>query len=102
MPNKKTTGKGSADYYKESPKSLEKKRAYQREYNKRPDQVKKRSELVKINREAQKKGTAKVGDGLDASHKKGGRTVMEDASKNRSSKTNQPGDRRARGGGKKK
>lgn len=96
MPNKKN-GKSSADYYKANKESLEKKRAYQREYNKKPDQVKKRVELASANRKA---GTYGNGDGKDVSHKPGGRTVMEKASKNRGAKT-MPGDKRARGGKKK-
>lgn len=93
MPNKEK-GKSSAQYYKENPESLAKKRAYQREYNKKKSQVKKRVELNKINRQ---RGTYGNGDGKDASHKPNGKVVMELASKNRASKTNMPGDRRARG-----
>ena len=100
MPNRKN-GKSSAQYYADSPKSAEKKRAYQREYNKSAKERAKRSELVKLNREAQKQGRGRVGDGKDVSHQPGGGTKMEDASKNRSSRTNSPGDRRARGGKKK-
>ena len=95
MPNRKK-GKSSAEYYKDSPKSLAKKRAYQKEYNKSPKQRAKRSELVKLNREAQKQGRGKIGDGKDIAHKPGGKTRMESASKNRGSKTDQSGDRRAR------
>ena len=36
-------------------------------------------------------------DGLDVSHKKGGKIGLEKASKNRGSKSNTAGDRRARG-----
>ena len=101
MPNKKD-GKSSADYYKENPASKAKKLAYQKEYNKRPDQVKKRSELVKLNRQAQAEGRGRVNDKLDVSHQKGGRTVMEPQSKNRGSNDAMPGDRRARPNKKKK
>lgn len=100
MPNKKN-GLSSADYYKKNPETAEKKRAYQREYNKSPKERAKRSELVRLNREAQKQGRGKIGDGKDVSHKPGGKTRMESASKNRGAKT-MPGDKRARGGGKKK
>lgn len=99
MPNKKN-GKSSAEYYKENPESYKKKLEAQKKINARPDERKRRSELTKLNREAQKKGTGRVGDGKDVSHKPGGRTVMEDASKNRGAKT-MPGDKRARGGKKK-
>ena len=98
MPSKKNGGKSSAEYYKENPASNAKRLAKQKEINSRPEERKKRAELVKLNREAQKKGTGKVGDGKDISHKSGGRTVLEDASKNRGSKNAMPGDRRARGG----
>ena len=37
------------------------------------------------------------GDGKDMSHKRNGRIVEESASKNRGSRSNMPGDRRARG-----
>lgn len=91
MPNKKN-GKSSADYYKENPESKKKKLAYQKEYNKSPEQVKKRVELNKLNK---KMGTK--GDGKDVSHTKNG-IRLKDASKNRSSRTDMPGDKRARGG----
>ena len=65
-------------------------------YNKSAKERAKRSELVKLNREAQKRGNGKVGDGKDVSHQPGGGTKMEDASKNRGSNSNRPGDRRAR------
>ena len=95
MPNKKN-GKSSAQYYAENPESAAKKRAAQKKINARPEERAKRSELVKKNREAQKRGNGKVGDGKDVSHQPGGGTKMEDASKNRGSNSNRPGDRRAR------
>jgi hypothetical protein len=97
MPNKKN-GKSSAQYYAENPESRKKKNAAQKKLNATPEQRKRRAELVKLNRD---KGTYGNGDGKDVSHKPGGRTVLEDASKNRGAKT-MPGDRRARGGKKKK
>ena len=96
MPNKKN-GKSSAQYYAENPASAAKKRAAQKVINARPEERAKRSELVKLNREAQKKGTGRVGDGKDVSHQPGGGTKMQDASKNRGGK-GMPGDKRARGG----
>ena len=98
MPNKKN-GKSSKEYYDENPASKKKKQAYQKEYNKKPEQVKKRSELVKKNREAQKKGTGKVGDGKDYDH---ATNRMVSASRNRgrnskNSKKTTDGDRRSRG-----
>jgi hypothetical protein len=89
--------KKTAKYYKENPEANAKKLEYQKEYNKKPEQRKKRGELVKINRD---KGTYGNGDGLDASHTKNG-IVMKKASKNRGSKSDTPGDKRARGSKKK-
>jgi hypothetical protein len=84
----------SSQYYATHPEARAKKQAYQREYNKQESQVKKRVELTKINRD---KGTYGNGDGKDASHTKKG-IVMKKASTNRGSKSDMPGDRRARGG----
>ena len=90
--------KKTAKYYSENPEAKAKKLAYQKEYNKRPEQRKKRSELVKANRE---KGTYGNKDGLDLSHTKNG-IVKKKASVNRGSKTDMPGDRKTRGGKDKK
>lgn len=88
-------------YYKSGTKgakrSLAKKRAYQKKYNKRPSEVKRRSELIKINRE---KGTLGNGDKLDASHTKNG-VVMKPQSANRGDKDDTKGDKKARGKGRK-
>jgi hypothetical protein len=84
-------------YMDNNPDARKVKLAYQKEYNKKPEQRKKRSELVKINRE---KGTYGNNDGLDASHTKNG-VVMKKASVNRGSKTDMPGDKKTRGGKKK-
>jgi hypothetical protein len=94
MPNK-AKGKSSAQYYKENPTSKAKKASYDKKNDARPERIARRKELVKINRKA---GTYGNGDGLDASHKKGGKIVMEKASKNRGSKSNMPGDKKSRGG----
>lgn len=85
--------KETAKFYKDNPKAKAKKDAYQKEYNKRPEQVKKRVELNKVNRE---RGTYGNGDGLDMAHTKNG-IVKKKASVNRGSKTDTPGDVRARG-----
>lgn len=71
--------KKTAKYYKENHEAREKKNEYQKEFNKRPDQVKKRVELNEHNR---KNGTYGNGDGMDASHMKGG-IVFEKAARNR-------------------
>jgi hypothetical protein len=87
----------SAKYYASNPEAKAKKDAYNKEFNKKPEQRAKRSELVKVNREHQKSGKGRVGDGMDASHTKRG-IVLKPASVNRSSRTDSAGDRRARGG----
>jgi hypothetical protein len=87
----------SSKYYAENPEARKKKAAYDKKFNSSPSQIKKRSELNKENR---KRGTYGNGDGKDVSHTKNG-TVLEPQSINRGSKTAQPGDRSARGGGKK-
>lgn len=88
----------SSRYYKSHPKAKAKKNAYQKKYNATPEERKNRSRLNKVNR---KRGTYGNGDGLDASHTKRG-IVMKPQSKNRGSKSDQPGDRRARGTKRKK
>ncbi len=85
--------KKTAKYYKENPEAKAKKDAYQKEYNKKPSEVKKRVELNKVNRE---RGTYGNGDGLDMAHTKNG-IVKKKASVNRGSKSDSPGDKRARG-----
>lgn len=88
--------KETAKYYKDNPKAKAKKDAYQKEYNKKPEQVKKRVELNKVNRKSHKNGTSSVGDGKDQSHTKNG-MVLKPQSVNRGSKKDSPGDVRARG-----
>jgi hypothetical protein len=85
--------KKTAKYYKENPEAKAKKDAYQKEYNKKPGEVKKRVELNKVNRD---RGTYGNGDGLDMAHTKNG-IVKKKASANRGSKSDSPGDKRARG-----
>jgi len=84
----------TSEYYKTHPEARKKRLEYQAEYNKRADQLKKRIELNKVNRD---RGQYGDGDGKDMSHKRNGRVVEESASKNRGSRSNMPGDRRARG-----
>lgn len=71
--------KKTAKYYHENEEAREKKNEYQKKFNKRKDQVKKRVELNRHNRE---KGTYGNGDDMDASHMNGG-IVFERASRNR-------------------
>ena len=70
----------SSKYYKSNREALKVKRAYQRKYNKKPSEVKRRVALKRINRQ---KGTYGNGDGKDVSHRKDGTTFMEKASRNR-------------------
>lgn len=70
----------TARFYRKNPKAYAKKLAYDKKYNKKPKNVKKRSELNKYNK---KRGTYGNGDGLDASHKGGKIVGFEKASKNR-------------------
>lgn len=52
------------------PKSSPQKLAYQKEYNARPEEVKKRVANNAARREAMEKGLVKKGDGKDVAHKK--------------------------------
>lgn len=85
--------KKTAKFYKSHPEAREVKRKYDSEFQKRPAQVKKRTEANRANRKA---GTYGNGDGLDASHTSKG-IVMKKQSINRGSKKDSAGDRRARG-----
>lgn len=91
----------SAKYYRTHPKARKKHVEYQREYNKKPEQVKKRVECITKNREHDKKYGKASREGKDASHTKHG-IVYKKSSVNRGSKSDTAGDRRARGGKKKK
>ena len=69
----------TAKYYEKNPKAAEKHREYQRELNKKEEQIKYRSEHVK---ERRKLGIYGKG-GPDVSKKKNGTFVKESPSKNR-------------------
>ena len=73
----------STNYYKSHADALKIKQAYPKKYDKKPSQVKKRTEL---NAENRKRGTYGNGDKLDVSHKQGGGTKLEGQSKNRARK----------------
>lgn len=90
----------SAEYYRTHPKAREKKKKYDTEFERKPEQVKKRTELNKANAEHDKKYGKASRKGKDLSHTKNG-LVYKKTSVNRGSKTDSPGDRRARGGKKK-
>jgi len=83
----------TAKFYRDNPDARKKHRDYQAKYNKKKSSIKKR---VADNRENRRLGTYGNGDKLDVSHK-GGRIVLEAQSKNRGSKKNTAGDKRARG-----
>jgi len=86
----------SAKYYRSHPKARAKKKAYDTEFNRKPEQVKKRTELAKANREHDQKFGKASRKGKDLSHTSRG-LVYKKSSVNRGSKTDSPGDRRARG-----
>lgn len=88
----------TAKYYASNPEARKKRLEYQREYNRKEREVKKR---VELNRENRKRGTYGNGDGMDVAHTRNG-TKLQRASVNRGSKTAMPGDKRARGNGRKK
>ena len=86
--------KKTAKYYSENPEARKVKLAYQKEYNKKPEQRKKRAELVKVNREADKKGIDRTGKDYDHSVKK---HVKSSTNRGRNSKNGgTKGDIRAR------
>ena len=83
----------TAKYYRDNPEARKKRLAYQKRYNARVSQIKRR---VENNRENREKGTYGNHDKKDVSHK-GNTIVLEAQSKNRASSSNTPGDKRARG-----
>lgn len=91
----------SAEYYRTHPKAREKKKEYDSKFEKKPEQVKKRVELKKKNREHDEKYGKASRNGKDLSHTSRG-LVYKKSSVNRGSKSDTAGDKRARGGKKKK
>lgn len=91
----------TAQYYRTHPKARKKKEEYDKEFNKKPEQRAKRSELTTKNREHDAKYGKASRQGKDLSHTSHG-LVYKDSSTNRGSKSDQPGDKRARGTKKKK
>jgi hypothetical protein len=81
----------SNDYYKSHPEARAKKDAYNKKYNKKtiPERVGRNK--------ARRDLKLKVGDPRDASHTKNG-IIAKHKTKNRGSKDDMPGDKRARGG----
>lgn len=95
MASKKKTTKGlsaSAKYYRSHPEARKKKQAYNAKLNRRPEQRKRRSELVQVRRD---RGVYGKG-GNDMSHEKGG-IRSRSVKYNRGNSKNSPGDRRSRG-----
>jgi hypothetical protein len=84
----------TAQYYATHPEARKKRLEYQAEFNKKPEQLKKRIELNKENR---KRGSYADHNGKDLSHHKSGHFTQKLASKNRGDKNDMPGDIRARG-----
>ena len=91
----------SAEYYRTHPKAREKKKEYDTEFNRKPEQREKRSELTTKNREHDKKYGKASRKGKDLSHTSHG-LVYKSTHANRGSKSDTTGDKRARGGGKRK
>ena len=91
--------KETAKYYATHPEARKKRLEYQAEYNKRADQLKKRTEL---NRENRKRGSYADHDGKDLAHHKSGKFTEKLATRNRGDKNDMAGDVRARGTKKKK
>jgi hypothetical protein len=78
-PRKTSNPKKTAQYYRDNPEAKKKKDAYNKEYNKKPDQRAKRTELKQARRDRGMDGKG----GKDLSHTKDGKLVKEDPSTNR-------------------
>jgi hypothetical protein len=78
-PSKATNPKKTAKYYDENPEAKAKKDSYNKDFNKKPEQKAKRSELVQERRD---RGVYGKG-GKDMSHTKDGKIVAESPSTNR-------------------
>jgi hypothetical protein len=89
--------KKTAKYYKDNPESYAKKLAYQKKYNEKPEQRKKRSELVKINREADKKGIDRTGKDYDHAVKRHVKSSINRGRNSKNSTKYTDGDKKTRG-----
>ena len=75
----KSTGKShSAKYFASNPESRKKKNEYNKKYHATPERIQYREQLNKFNRQ-----TEGYGDGMDASHTRGGKLTTEKRSTNR-------------------
>ena len=86
----------STRYYRSHPKARAKKKAYDTVFNRKPSQRKKRSLLSVKNRQHDRKYGKASRRGKDLAHTSHG-LVYKKRSVNRGSKSDMPGDRRARG-----
>ena len=91
----------TAKFYQTHPEARKKKDEYDKKFNAQKEQREKRGELIQHNREHDKKYGKASREGKDASHTSHG-IVYKKSSVNRGSKSDTAGDRRARGGKKKK
>lgn len=87
----------SAQYYHEHPEAREHKKQYDTAFERKPAQMAKRRELGRVNAAHDAKYGSASRAGKDASHTKSG-IRYKSSSVNRGSKSDMPGDRRARGG----
>lgn len=82
--------KATAKHYRANKASYAKKKAYDKKYNAKPENVKKRTELNKINRQ---KGTYANGDGKDYDHAVG-KMVKASVNRGRNEKSRLKGSKR--------
>ena len=89
----------TAKFYRKSAKARKVKAAYSKRDAKKPENVKSRVELITANRKRKKNGTScKKGQDLAHVTRNGKKTlVCKSSSKNRGSKSDTAGDKRARG-----
>jgi hypothetical protein len=84
----------STKFYQENPEGRKKKLEYQKKYNARRKNKKKRAENNRLRAEFKKRGADL--DGKDVAHTKAGPRAKS-IKANRGSKSDMPGDRKARG-----
>ena len=82
----------SAKYYRDNPEARKKKAAYDKKFNQKPAQRKKRSELTKKNREADKRGVDRRGKDYDHAV---GRYVSVKTNRGRNEKSRRKGSKRS-------
>ena len=82
----------TAKYYAKNPDARKKRLEYQREYNKQEREVKKRVELNKINRDADKRGVDRKGKDYDHAV---GKYVKSSINRGRAEKSRLKGSKRS-------